>query len=525
MKRESSMKWMAKVACCCLTAIIAAACSNDDNPATPADEVDRDLTGIWVTNLGNTFDSDYLSYDVVLTFNDDGVVTGNEYMLSDDGMQRDRFDGHHVYMCDKMAGTLTVVESEIEALPERSAYSIENGLLVLRDLESVDVFTFHRPSDAELAEFNNYRATVYGRDYEGLWVRTTEENGQTTYELTDLSYYGSVTRYTVMADGKVYRTNEKCTTDDYGELGNPKIRIYDNNAERTSKDYWWRVEGRQLLMGLYGTAETLYTYHMMTLKEYKLFERLAQTALISNLSELLTSTWELNIIDGDYASENDIAVCSYEPDGTVYYTPSANTMRQLGIWGHRFKGTYTLNGNTIEQQVAVEGQGTLLARQMNVQNNDGNNLWTRSNAEAYVNGASRLAVKNCLEKWTSVSREDFTKVMTGRWEGALYSGRSDMFEPDRRYQLEFKTDGTFTLSRRNDNLQWDQVALTVSDYFVVNRLLYMRWQEPGSSEPTYFCWSLYQSGYDPSMVELDHLNFQADDFTDMLVSLELYKID
>lgn len=525
MKRESSMKWMAKVACCCLTAIIAAACSNDDNPATPGDEVDRDLTGTWVANLGNTFDSDYLSYDVVLTFNDDGVVTGNEYLLSDDGVERSRFDGHHVYMCDKMAGTLTVVESEVEALPERSAYSIENGLLVLRDLESVDVFTFHRPSDAELAEFNNYRATVYGRDYVGLWVRTTEENGQTTYELTDLSYYGSVTRYTVMADGKVYRTNEKCTTDDYGELGNPKIRIYDNNAERTSKDYWWRVEGRQLLMGLYGTAETLYTYHMMTLKEYKLFERLAQTALISNLSELLTSTWELNIIDGDYASENDIAVCSYEPDGTVYYTPSANTMRQLGIWGHRFKGTYTLNGNTIEQQVAVKGQGTLLARQMNVQNNDGNNLWTRSNAEAYVNGASRLAVKNCLEKWTSVSREDFTKVMTGRWEGALYSGRSDMFEPDRRYQLEFKTDGTFTLSRRNDNLQWDQVALTVSDYFVVNRLLYMRWQEPGSSEPTYFCWSLYQSGYDPSMVELDHLNFQADDFTDMLVSLELYKID
>ena len=129
------MKWMAKVACCCLTAIIAAACSNDDNPATPADEVDRDLTGIWVTNLGDTFDSDYLSYDVVLTFNDDGVVTGNEYMLSYDAMERDRFDGHHVYMCDKMAGTLTVVESEIEALPDRSAYSIENGQLVLRDLE------------------------------------------------------------------------------------------------------------------------------------------------------------------------------------------------------------------------------------------------------------------------------------------------------------------------------------------------------------------------------------------------------
>ncbi len=524
MKRESSMKWMAKVACCCLTAIIAAACSNDDNPATPADEVDRDLTGIWVTNLGDTYDSDYLSYDVVLTFNDDGVVTGNEYMLSYDATERDRYDGHHVYMCDKMAGTLTVVESELEPLPDRSAYSIENGLLVLRDLESDDVFTFHRPSDAELAEFNNYRATIYGRDYVGQWVRTTEENGQTTYEVTDLRYFGSVTRYTVMADGKVYKTDEKCTTADYGELGDPKIRIYDNNAEKTSKDYWWRIEGRQLFMGLYGTAETLYTYHMLTLKEYKLFERLAQTAVISNLSELLTSTWELNFIDDEYLSEDDIAVCSYEPDGTVYYTPSANTMRQLGIWG-RFKGTYTLNGNTIEQQVAVEGQNTLFTRQMNVQTNDGNSLWARSNAEAYVNGASRLAVKNCQEQWTNVSREDFTKVMTGRWEGALYSGLSSIFEPDKRYQLEFKTDGTFTLSRRNDNLQWDQVALTVSDYFVVNRLLYMRWQEPGSSEPTYFCWSLYQSDYDPSMVVLDHFNLQATDFMEMVVSLELYKID
>ena len=27
----------------------------------------------------------------------------------------------------------------------------------------------------------------------------------------------------------------------------------------------------------------------------------------------------------------------------------------------------------------------------------------------------------------------------------------------------------------------------------------VRWQEPGSSEPTYFCWSLYQSDYDPDL--------------------------
>ena len=82
MTKKNLFTLLAGFVLCGLTAISMASCSVDDSPAPTDNEIDYDITGKWVANLGPTMisSSEYI-WNVMISFDDDGVVRTEDLPL------------------------------------------------------------------------------------------------------------------------------------------------------------------------------------------------------------------------------------------------------------------------------------------------------------------------------------------------------------------------------------------------------------------------------------------------------------
>ena len=512
---------------CCMATFTVTSCSVDDSAIYPDEDIDYEVTGKWVANLGpeSGFGEDYICH-VMLSFDDDGIVRTMTYEGEPDAPIDDIWfeKCHNVYIFDKAKHTLKVVNSYTYGLPDNATYKLEDGNLVLRDEDYDTEYIFHRPTYEEKEKFYKYDEEIYSAGYNGAWVRSYEENGQKNYVVFDYYVTCYVTRFTVTASGQVYRTNESRRLDyDEDTRDDPKISIYEPGSSKDYKEYWWKTEGVNLYLGYYGSDETLYTYHQMTKDEWKMFHKFNETAIISNLKEQLAgSTWGLESCDNNEVATNQSNHWTYDADGTVYFTPSIDVMKSLGIWGHDFKGTYTINGNIVEQQAAVDDKNTLFTQKMNVQMAVNNELESTTDVETFVDGKSVYVSKGMSEVRYS-ELYDYSSVIPGKWEGYLWFGQDGTYEIDKLYRFEFKDDGTFSLYTQDDQEQWVETERTTSQYFIINNMLYMRWQDAGSDEMIYQGWNVFSFN---SNTKLEFYAFRnSPDGKRKYVEIDLNKIE
>lgn len=529
MTNKHLFTWFAAVIICCMATFTVTSCSVDDSAVYPDEEIDYKLTGYWTrTEVFSLLGQTYI-LKLLINFDSEGTIRAREVIgcEGDDLEDWDCDNRHYIYMFDKNAKTLTVVDSHTDALPDLSSYKIVDGELVLVDLEYSQEYIFHRPSLEEKNEFDKYDV-LNGSDFMGCWMRTYEENGQTTYELASIYYRTTFTRYTVTANGKVYKSTELKYMDDYYMEDFPRhFTFYDPITDEETDHFWWKVENRTLYLGNYGEQETRYTYHELTKQQYKMFVAFDQTAEITDVKEKLPGEWELYKANDEAVDLEDRHYFTYDADGTVYYTPSLNALKEMGIWGHHFKGTYTVSGNSIEQQVTVADKNIVFTQKTDVKSIESIHIETITNAETQVDGESRHVVKNLRETWDNITGErNYIQSILGRWQGQLESGDVEEFEKDKQFLLEFKDDGTLLLSIKNDQGAWEPVERTVSDYFVINQLLYTRWQNAGSDKTKYRGWDLYIDSDEVEVPEL-YMHWVYNDAAgeSHLTSIKCIKID
>ena len=487
---------------CCMATFTVTSCSVDDSAIYPDDEeIDYDLTGSWVNVIkgSDLLDGDY-SIKFMITFDNDGVIRTSSIdgFEGDDVEYWDIMNRHYVYMSDKSTQTLTVVGSLLFKLPEFSNYEVVDGQLIINNPEDGEKYIYHRATFEDKVEFGKFDKHN-GGDCIGTWVRTYKENGLTTYEVADINSLTTFTRYTVNANGEVQKTKESYYMDEDPYMdGTKRILLYTPNYEETVAEYWWKVEGKNLYLGNFGEQETRFTYHMLTKEEYKMFMELDKTAAIVNLKEMLVGDWETRSAGDEPQNIDEMHFLTYNADGTMSYTPSLDALRNLGIWGHNFKGNYTINGNFVEHQVQLADKNILFTQNAQVLDIDQEDAKVISNAETFIDGTSRHVVKDSKEEWSRpMDIFDYPQEVTGHWTGVLTSGTIEGWEKKTKYLVEFKDDGTFTMSERPNNQEaWKLKERTLSEYFMIGNVMYMRWQDAGSDEIKYQCWLVYIFGYE-----------------------------
>lgn len=499
MTNKHLFTWFAAVIICCMATFTVTSCSVDDSAIYPDEEMDYNLAGSWVNvTTGESILGDDYTVKLMITFDNDGVLKTSSIdgFEGDDVEDWDIMNRHYVYMFDKSAKTLTVVGSDLYKLPEFSNYEVVDGQLIINNPENGNKYIYHRATFEDKVEFGKFDKHN-GGDCIGTWVRTYEENGQTIYEEADFYSYTSFTRYTVNDGGKVLKTKEAFLLDEDPEMdGTKRMELYSPDYETLVANYWWKVDGNNLYLGNFGEQETLLSYHMMTREEYKMFMEFDKTAEIVNLKEMLEGDWETRSASEAPQNIDEMHFLTYNADGTMSYTPSLEAMKNLGIWGHHFEGHYTINGNFVEHQVELTDKNILFTQNAQVLDIDQEEAEVNANAETFVDGISRHVVKDSKEEWSRpMTVFDYDKEVLGRWRGSLDSGTIEGWEKKTKYLVEFKDDGTFTVSERPNNQEaWTLKERTLSEYFMVGNVMYMRWQDAGSDEIKYQCWVVYVFG-------------------------------
>ena len=496
MTNKHLFTWFAAIIIGCMTTFTVTSCSNDDSAIYPDEEMDYNLAGSWVNETrGSELLGDDYTIKFMITFDNDGVLKTSSIdgFIGYDVTKWDCLNRHYVYMFDKKAKTLTVVGSPLYKLPEFSNYELVDGQLIINNPENGKKYIYHRATFEDKVEFGKFDKHN-GGDCIGTWVRTYEENGQTIYEKADFYSYTSITRYIVNDGGKVLKTKEAFLLDEDPEMdGTKRMELYSSDYETLVANYWWKVDGNNLYLGNFGEQETLLSYHMMTREEYKMITEFDNTAEIVNLKEMLVGDWETRSTSDEPQNIDEMHFITYNADGTMTYTPSLEAMKNLGIWGHHFKGNYTINGNFVEHQVELTDKNILFTQNARVLGIDQEEAEVNANAETFVDGISRHVVKDSKEEWSrQMNVFDYDKEVAGRWRGSLDSGPIDGWEKDMLYMVEFKDDGTFTVSERKNNQEtWKVKERTLSEYFMISNVMYMRWQDAGSDEIKYQCWTVY----------------------------------
>lgn len=499
MTNKHLFTWFAAVIICCMATFTVTSCSNDDSAIYPDEEMDYNLAGSWVNETrGSELLGDDYTIKFMITFDNDGVIRTSsiEGFIGDDVEDWEILNRHYVYMFDKSAKTLNVVGSFLYKLPELSNYEVVDGQLIINNPENGNKYIYHRATFEDKVEFGKFDKHN-GGDCIGTWVRTYEENGQTIYEEADIYALTTFTRYTVNANGEVQKTKESYYMEEDSEMdGTKRMELYSPNYETLVANYWWKVEGNNLYLGNFGEQETLLSYHMMTREEYKMITEFDKTAVIVNLKEMLVGDWEAYTASDEPTNIDEMHFFTYNADGTMSYTPSLSALRNLGIWGHHFEGHYTINGNFVEHQVELADKNILFTQNAQVLDMDKEDAEVNSNAETFVDGISRHVVKDAKEAWTRpMTIYDYNKVVLGRWKGGLDTGTIEGWEKKTKYLVEFKDDGTFTVSeQKNGEEAWTLKERTLSEYFMMGNVMYMRWQDAGSDEIIYQCWNVYVFG-------------------------------
>lgn len=499
MPKKNLFTWLAGIIVCSFTAITVTSCSVDDSAAYTNEEIDYKLTGKWLADLGYEYGEDIISWKL-MTISTDGVININNYWGIEDTPYEEweHICQHGVYWIDKT--TKTIYMDEGDNTQSVAKYEIKDDQLIMTikyNSEDIDekVITLHRPTIEELDKAKEYEEKILNFDYGGKWLRTYQEDGQTVYEIWNIISLSNlyITHYTVAADGKVTKTEEvKYIRDLTIWTTDQHIYIYDINGIHNGKDYWWKVQGRYFTLGNDETKETLYTFHMITKAEYDMLNELDDKAEIKDLQKNLLGTWYNYLSDGTYTDTDSRHLITYEADGTMYYTPSINALKDLGIWEHHIKGSYTINGKVVEQQAAVAGKNILFTQQMNIKQVNDLKLESITNSETFVDGESYRVVKNLKEIKNRETTEERGDIV-GTWKARLIYGTFENLEKRKEYLFEFKDDGTFTIYRQNEQGEWVAEDRILNEYFVEANMVYTRWKNADSDEMKYKGWEQLSS--------------------------------
>jgi hypothetical protein len=239
---------------------------------------EKTLTGEWCTTVNRKdIDEDADENDVsylMVTFDENGVITERVYSgnKTEPISRWERMRRHGIYSIDKATHTVTM--KNISVTPSTAKYSFDKEQLVLEFIDDETPgnkmsITLHHPSIAEKELFSVYNYSIEADDYVGKWFGVSEHNGLYTYVMNDFTegHELHTIRYSVY-ENKCTRTvttryyNEADVDEE--EYDEPTIEIHDADDYSKSTLYWWRIEGNNLVLGVWEYEQMFSIFHPLT---------------------------------------------------------------------------------------------------------------------------------------------------------------------------------------------------------------------------------------------------------------------
>lgn len=224
------------------------------------------------------------------------------------------------------------------------------------------------------------------------------------------------------------------------------------------------------------------------------------TPVIDNLTEKLEGKWMMAETNGKPVPTDSKQVLTYVSANKFYYSLSISAISDLNVWVNHCEGSYTVNGNTLQQTVGVPGTNIMFKQQPVIISISDDEIRLITNNETLIDGKSYRITSNLKERKVRV-KHDYSADIIGTWEG-IRTSEQDVYSDGLPHRWEFKADGTFVYYRQNDNGEWISDVNTLSEYFVDGILLCSRWKNVGNDKENRESWEI-------ASIENDVMNWTA----------------
>ena len=463
------MNWMLVAILICGTTVFTA-CTNEDNPATPIENLSEKIIGKWITADVNGKDTP-TNEKSVLTFVSTTKAYKSASILSNtDWITRwiDKLESDVVINGNKV--TLTNHSSENQmAIEEYIISDINDNEFTAYKKTSVWVDGQKKAERESVVRFEKIKAD-YAQPILGLWECT----GLTGIE----TYNDANARLEFLADGtyRYYRQDDNgqwqvVTTrefQDYFVDGTLLATRWKNQGEDELRE-WWEIaslDGDQMTWTALRENPDGTTFN----------QEMKWKRIDLKVSEKIIGKWITADKNGQPLPTNKKNVKTFVSATKAYVSTSFTARPEIGeLWVNQIEGDVAISGNKVtlisnpEENETVVEEYTIT--DITVTEFIANYKITVSIDGKVVNNEEMVL------RFTKLAR-DYSEAILGTWEGHCTSEGS-VFDDGQEHRWQYNADGTYVYYVKDGDNWVSYEGTTLSEYFVDGTLLCTRWIDQG----------------------------------------------
>lgn len=445
-------------------------CTNEDNPADPADNLSEKIIGKWITADMNGQPAP-TNEKKVITF-----VSATKCYMSASLSSR------------PVAGTQWLEQLETDV-------SIDGNKMTLtghpkENTTTVDEYTITHINDNEFTANRKLtikidgNVVVYSED-SFRYVKINRDHSEAVlglWECTGLTgietYNDANARLEFLSDGtyRYYRKNDAgqwqaVTTRDFQDYfvdGTLLATRWKNQGEDELRE-WWEIES---LSG----NEMVWTALRQNPDGSTFQQKMTWKKIDLNVAEKIIGKWVVTEIDGQTTPTNMKSVYTFVSATKAYVSASFTHRPDVGTrWSERIETDVVINGNkmtlTNHPDEHITGVEELTVTDINDSELSANFKVTK-----YVDGHVVYSDEHvfCYAKTTT----DFRTAIVGTWQGRCTSEGS-VFDDGQEHRWQYNADGTYVYYVKDGDNWVPYEGNTLNEYFVDGNLLCTRWIDLG----------------------------------------------
>ncbi len=461
-------QWMLAAILICGTTTFTS-CTNEDNPADPADNLSEKIIGKWITADVNGKDTP-TNEKSVLTFVSTTKAYKSASILSNtDWITRwiDKLESDVVINGNKV--TLTNHSSENQMAIEEYIISDINDIeFTANKKTSVWVDGQKKAERESVVRFEKIKAD-YAEPILGLWECTGLTGGETFNDanarlefLADGTY-----RYYRMDDNNDWQTVTTREFQDYFVDGTLLATRWKNQGEDELRE-WWEIEslsGNEMVWtALRQNADGSTFQQKMTWKRIDL-----------NVAEKIIGKWMTTNKNRQPMLTNEKRVVTFVSATKAYMSASFTHIPVSTQWLDQIEADVVISDNKVtltmhpEERVTVVDEYTVLAI-------DATGFTANLKVTTTLNGELSYEHESIIRLTKVIS--DYRSDVVGTWEGHCTSEGSE-FDDGQEHRWQYKADGTYVYYVKDGDNWVPYEGNTLNEYFVDGNLLCTRWIDLG----------------------------------------------
>ena len=464
-KFNKRVLWMLAAILICGTTTFTS-CTNEDNPADPADNLSEKIIGKWITADVNGKDTP-TNEKSVLTFVSTTKAYKSASILSNtDWITRwiDKLESDVVINGNKV--TLTNHSSENQmAIEEYIISDINDNEFTANKKTSVWVDGQKKAERESVVRFEKIKAD-YAEPVLGLWEcegligDETYNDGNDRLEfLADGTY-----RYYRMDDNNDWQAVTTREFQDYFVDGTMLATRWKNQGEDELRE-WWEIESLS-------DNEMVWTALRQNPDGSTFQQKMTWKRIDLKVAEKILGKWMTADKDGNPAPTDEKSVFTFISTTKAIACASKNTYSDShSRWSLDREYDVEINGNNVKLTSHSDGSSTMIKEFAITSINDAE-IVCRYKHTTVRDGQITSAGSEQIRRYVKVPA-DFREAIVGTWEGRCTSEGS-VFDDGQEHRWQYKADGTYVYYVK-DGDDWVPSENTLNEYFVDGTLLCTRW--------------------------------------------------